>query len=94
MSELKELKPGSLIGCIGWWFVVVRVVGSSIFCVCDNANNSYSWVTEEVDCTLSLQEVGRWGWEAKELPEPYASRPFPYDVIVEVLTGNHDDRWG
>lgn len=75
-----KLVKGALIAVDGWYYVLVYPYASkdgslSLFCICDNANNIYSWKVEHID----------------EFPP--ADREIPYDVIAEVLLGEHDDRF-
>lgn len=103
-NERFVLQKGMLLGVSGWWFVLVEAVYYDgmlrLHCICDNANNIYSHAPDEVDTFLTLTEVGNvnWGWpDELDLYEgkytQYRRREIPYDVVAEVLTGRHDDRF-
>lgn len=96
MSRTK-ISKGMLVGDQGWWFVVVNAVWDEsklwLQCICDNANNVYSFEPHEVDVMVSLEALGNNGWEMVQVPEAYRDREFPYGVVTEVLSGRHDDRW-
>lgn len=96
------LEKGMLVSPGDWWFVVVSVVYTngkvSLCCLCDNANNRYSFLPEEIKNYLSIKEISRLGrgWPEREIKsrsQSLADRSVPYDVITEVLTGGEDDRF-
>jgi hypothetical protein len=63
----------------GIYYVLVYAVaddtGVSLFCICDHANNIFSWSMDNVD---------------KKIPVDHET---PYEVICEVLRGEHDHRF-
>lgn len=73
----------------GSWYVLVSVSfkdGKTYMnCICDNANNIYS---HEPALVTEWFDSRRIGYE-----RPKNSRPIPYQVIAEVLIGQHDDRF-
>lgn len=81
-----------------WWYIVVRfkydVVKKVTYldCICDNANNRYRWNIENIEEYLTLKEIGNisWGWPEREIR---LDKELPFQVITEVLSGRHDDRF-
>lgn len=95
-----KLEKGMLISNGLWWFILVEVWYSSnqkethLHCICDNANNIYSFKPEEIEHYLSLKEIYDVGYGIKkDLPEHLSNRKIPYNVITEVLSGGEDDRF-
>lgn len=95
------LQKGTVVRSSGWWFVVVHVIYSQnetyLECICDNANNVYTHRPEECDIIISANMAVRadgWGDGSEELREAVRERSLPISVIAEVLSGQHDDRWG
>jgi hypothetical protein len=56
-----ELEKGMIVELEGIWYVVVLVRYDSVrgktilYCICDNANNTYSWDVGEIDGYLTLE---------------------------------------
>lgn len=96
---MKIIEKGSIVLVNGWWFVVVMQNGDQLFCICDNANNIYSHDIDEPNKVLSSNEAMRLhGWgnlpdEDESVYDIIKERPIPVDVIAEVLSGCHDDRF-
>lgn len=91
-----QFPKGSIVSPDFVWYVVVKQVGDRLYCICDNANNIYGWEVKDIRNYLTLEEVGRMDWEGhpREIEDDYlARRPIPYSVIVEVLSGRHDNRF-
>jgi len=63
MKDFVSLEKGMLISTDICWYVVVCIGFNSdnkkeyIRCVCDNANNIYSFELEEIHSYLTLKEV-------------------------------------
>ena len=92
----KEIIKGSILFIDGWWFVVVKQKGESLYCICDNANNRYFMEAEDAKLILSPREAMRlesWGSGTNEAIEARNKREIPVEVIAEVLSGCHDDRF-
>ena len=90
----KVITKGSCVMSCGIWYVVVNVLEDSVDCICDHANNIHNWTSANIEHVATLKEIGNLGWETPEdLIEPISRREIPYDVIVEVLSGRHDDRF-
>lgn len=104
-SERFVLEKGMLLGHDAWWYVLVKAVFENgkthLYCICDNANNIYSFTPDVVDTFLTPNEVGNanWSWpedfndEEDDKVATYRARSIPYDVVAEVLIGRHDDRF-
>jgi len=97
-----KLEKGMLISIGDWWYVLVEVMVKYekvfLHCICDNANNIYSFEPHEIKAFMSLKEIGYYNWEIPErlkqlIHSHLIARGIPYDVITEVLTGQHDDRF-
>lgn len=91
------MKKGDLVSVWGWFLVVVEEVNGNIHCICDNANNIYSFKKEEVDYAFSLKDVVETEWcghDSEDLCKLIKSRSIPWSVMVEVLSGKHDHRFG
>ena len=97
-----RIEKGMLVSTDYIWYVVVEIINYNgkgmVRCICDNANNIYTWDFDQITHHLSLKEIGSHGWanfnETKErLSKDLRERPIPFEVIVEVLSGKHDDRW-
>lgn len=94
------LEKGGLIFVTGGWFIIVNIrliKGEIIFdCICDNANNIYSHQAKEVDYAANLKEINQYSFTSgasDKFNEICQERKIPYEVIVEVLAGGHDDRF-
>ena len=98
-----NIEKGSCIYSRGWWHVVVHTALNtkngkvSFLSICDNANNQYDINPEDIDFVLSAHDAFKqagWGYTGNdELQEILEKRNLPLDVVGEVLTGNHDDRF-
>lgn len=105
----KRIEKGTVIGT-DWYFVVVEAVvqGDQLYlhCICDNANNVYSFeirdLLDDDECLIlsPLKAIEIEGWGAEYTlsdgdREIYTriGRSIPVDVIAEVLAGKHDDRF-
>lgn len=96
-----KIEKGMIISADTCWYVVVEQLfrkyngKTYIHCICDNANNIYSFEPSEVHSYMTLKEVGNLGFSRpdREMPEHLKNREIPYDVIVEVLSGKHDNRF-
>lgn len=91
-----EIKKGSIAWIDGWWFVVVAAKGDTIYSICDNANNRYVNTLDEAKYIAAPYEAMRaanWREGEDELLDLVRGRSVPSDVIAEVLSGCHDDRF-
>lgn len=102
-----KLQKGMIVspGSIEWYIVSeitfdVKTKKTNLYCICDCANNIYSWEADSVQHYLSTQEIARFGWDSwpkREFPKHLKERGIPHDVISETLLGKHSDRfdhWG
>lgn len=96
-----KLERGMLISTDNVWYVVVNVRYSLgkvwLECICDNANNRYTWEPQDVTCYLSLDEIrnrGYMGWEARDyIHKDVADREIPDGLILDILLGKQNDRF-
>jgi len=93
-----------------WYYVIVSIVYTEgdiwLNCICDNANNIYSFSLSEIKkekfvILTGAQALYLANWSSyQDLEEKdieliqSRNRPIPVDVITEVLVGIHDDRFG
>ena len=93
-----RIQKGMIISTDNFWYVVVNTKWDAekkelLFeCICDNANNRYSFSAPEVHAYMTLEEIGQNDWVKPER-KLLKDRKIPHDVIVEVLSGKHDDRF-
>lgn len=100
-----KVNKGSTIFYQAWWYVVVSVAmvdGKILFeCICDNANNTYSWSPDKDMLILSPEQAmylhsyrqePLW-FDEHSAAEDAKRREIPVDVIAEVLAGLHDHRF-
>ena len=92
-----KLTKGMLVEVEGIWYVVVEIRWNIckeviLCCICDNANNIYSWDIDKIDGYLTLEEIGNLGYGEPERGV-LCDREIPYKVITEVLAGRHDGRF-
>lgn len=110
MKNYRKIQKGTVIGW-DWFYVVVEIVITDgkayCHCICDNANNSYSFSIDEILQTTEphkhliispIKAISRQNWDSKLTDEDEKifleiNREIPMDVIAEVLSGKHDDRW-
>lgn len=100
MNKFK-LEKGMLIAVQGIWHVVTEIMFDKetkktwLNCICDNANNRYSWETTEIDFFLSCKDIADFGYVGwpEEIPEELRERKIPHDVVTEVLLGRENDRF-
>lgn len=77
-----RLEKGCYFAVDGCYYVLVypyysfKTKALKLFCICDNANNIYSWDLDDIRPPAVLRD-----------------RKVPFDVIVEVLRGQHDHRF-
>jgi len=91
--SVERLEKGSIIEVHGMWYVVVKDDFSrDMYCICDHANNAFYWDKDDIISYLTLKEIGNLSWEKPERPY-LLNREIPYEIIVEVLSGRHDDRF-
>jgi hypothetical protein len=93
-----KLEKGMIVAVDGIWYVVVLVRFCSerkktyLYCICDNANNIYDFSVQDVDSYMTLKEIGKLGYGEPDR-DILRNREIPYQVITEVLSGIHDDRF-
>lgn len=101
---MKELSKGSIIFVDNWWFVVVEQDENDLYCICDNANNIYSFKLEEPKFVATAKQamtMRGWGYAIHDADEEFndklielnSKRSIPAEVIAEVLAGCHDNRF-
>jgi hypothetical protein len=98
-----EIQKGMIISPGDWWFVVVEAYYDLkekelyLCCICDNANNREIYAASQVMHYMTKNELGLY--LADYTPNRHGLRNFikerkvPHDVIMEVLLGNHDNRF-
>lgn len=110
--DYKKIQKGSVIGW-DWFYVVVEcvIVDKRLWvnCICDNANNVYSFSIDKILNTVEPHgwivlspekavEVASWD-DLMSLEENDQAvllkigREIPLDIMAEVLSGKHDDRF-
>ncbi len=104
MAEKDRILKGSLLYLPDTCFyVAVKEFKGSIFCVCDHANNIYSWEEVQViltpDDACDLSSGSRYHTEER-IGEKLTQKLYsliqkrkPWEVMVEVMCGQHDDRF-
>lgn len=99
---INKLEKGSCIFYQDLWYVLVEAItdGTQVWlhCICDNANNIYSWVPDKDMIFLTPKESlqlsnYRWLPDRYDDAEHLHQREIPVEVIAEVLSGLHDDRF-
>lgn len=98
---MKELTKGSVVFIHGIWYVVVNIMVQDDFsiklnCICDHANNRYSCRLEDTALILSAKKaihISSYGTSDDKINDIVYERAIPIDVIAEVLTNAHDDRF-
>lgn len=92
-----RLEKGSIIRTIDddWFFVIVQVILKDnviwLDCICDNANNTYLFRLDEVIEIWDTYQIRlRYTHYDCVLPD---GRAIPFEVMYEVLSGEHDDRF-
>jgi len=105
--DYRRIEKGSVLGD-DWFFVVVSTHLHDgelyVYCLCDNANNIYSFTLTEIirDNWLVLspkKAMHIYSYGLSELTEEDENlflkidRKIPADVIAEVLSGQEDDRF-
>ena len=84
-----KLAKGHIYLVHGIWYVLVETIyqgGKTWFhCICDHANNIHAFEPHEVSEWFDCSRIGYLF--------PKENRAIPYDVIAEVLIGQHDDRF-
>lgn len=94
-----RLHKGACVSVDGWWYVVVHVIvherRTMVQCICDNANNIYTWDVRELTYVLSGERLRQalFGYLPDDIPDDLRTRGVPRDVIAETMIGMHDDRW-
>lgn len=106
------LQKGSVLTLEGWFYVVIRVAflptikQFKIQCICDNANNRYSFSIDELISqpnfilmsAKTAVHYSEWGAPAEMSNEQLSflknlEREIPLNVIAEALSGIHDHRF-
>lgn len=107
VEALVNLEKGTVLGW-NWYYVVVGCTPTGVNCICDNANNIYyfefSELSEEhphkwlIMSPKKAMLIHGWGRrdllsEEEEIIFNTINREIPVEVIAEVLSGVHDDRF-
>lgn len=107
-ANYKRIEKGSVIGREMFYVVVSTHVHSDklfLYCLCDNANNIYSfeineilnedWLVFSPKTAMGIYSYGHSGdLTEKDYDMFYKmDRPIPADVIAEVLSGQEDHRF-
>jgi hypothetical protein len=100
MKSRGFLERGSIVMVWGIWHVVIEVVLEEdgrvlLNCVCDHANNRFTFGVNEVDVLIDKRGLLaiNYGNLRDDLQKAVNERPIPYDVICEVLCGSQDDHF-
>ncbi len=82
------------------WYVIVNVVYNqdknevNLQCICDHANNTFTWSTKDCEHIFSPKQITDISWGISNgLAELAKEREIPYEIIQEVMSGRHDDRF-
>lgn len=77
------------------WCVLVHIIlrDGKIYacCICDYANNIEVFEIEEATIIVPIENFDCF--LKTNLPEYLKTRKIPYKVVVEVLSGEHDNRF-
>lgn len=94
------LEKGMLLSVAsGEWYIFIsaQVTKDLVYlnCICDHANNVFSFEPDEIVDYLSLREISdiEWAGLPGRIRKIMQKRPIPHDVIVEALAGRHDRRF-
>jgi hypothetical protein len=100
--NLARLQKGMLVSADNWWYIVVDIVYNyndqrvSFLCICDNANNRYTFDEKDIIAHLTLTELhmaANGYWPNRDFPNGLKTRDIPLSVVAEVLCGREDDRF-
>lgn len=100
--KLKEfrIEKGGLVFESGGWYIIVEIVYTNdkvyIHCICDNANNVYSFEPSKVDYIACKDEIlaDSFGRASDKFRELKMEREIPYQKLYEILSGDQDNRFG
>ena len=96
-----KLEKGMLItpGSIEW-YVVFEVVfyknKTYLHCICDHANNIYSFEPNDIIAYLSIDEITNFNYDGfpnRKFSNDQYKRDIPYDVIHEAILGTQKNRF-
>jgi hypothetical protein len=94
---MKPITKGSVLFVRGWWYVFVKRINDYYCCICDNANNIYSFPEDQIEFSATAHDAIKaqnWGFcDDDSLMDHIRERTVPIDVIAEVLAGCHDNRF-
>ena len=96
---MTKLEKGMVAYHCGIFHVVVEVMltgdGVELFCICDHANNIFSFNVSDFADRANSRLIERTDITALEATGAAADlgREIPWDVIGEVLLGRHDHRF-
>lgn len=92
------IEKGMIISDDSCWYVVVKAKWDiekkslSFYCICDNANNIYNIHGSYIHSYMTIREIGNLEWKAPDR-KIWLDREIPHEIIVEVLSGKHDNRF-
>lgn len=104
----KRIEKGTVIGRDMFYVVVSTHIEDGklhLYCLCDNANNIYSFSIDEIinegwlvlspRQAMAVYSYGSSSGLTEKDEELFhkIDRPIPADVIAEVLSGQEDDRF-
>lgn len=96
-----KIKKGTIIGR-NWFFIVINATPSGVECLCDNANNIYSFTWDHL---ITSKEPNEWViinledqvnhdflWGLDDKYDHLKERSIPFEVAAEVMSGLQDSR--
>lgn len=90
-----RLEKGGLLWDGMMFYVIVHVRFHdgvlTVDCVCDNANNIYSWQPKSMEAIFDRTTINDWEYGHGTLDKP--DREVPYEVMWAAMAGKHDDRF-
>ena len=111
-TNYRRIEKGSIIGWDFYYVIVSTHIKDNklyFYCICDNANNIYSFTLDEILNTkdphkwlilspkmaMKIHSFGNQYYLNEEDQELYEkiNRPIPAEVIAEVLCGQEDNRF-
>lgn len=89
------MQKGEMLWVDGCWYIVVEKSGEHYHCICDHANNIYSWKFEDAQHYATKEDINdsTYGQYREGMSEVFHHRSVPWEELYLTLAGKYDHRF-